>query len=270
MRKSFLLILLTINTFLHSQGKIIQLNDHPYPHWIETISFEVTGINWENGYLAFRHIYKHRSIYSQEKHDFIDPINTNYAGLSAYPGAGVIIGIYHLGNSSYLKTYTIYESVFEISKRTSEADSADLLAEAKDLFRSYNIDWSTSPKLHVNSITRLIKRHPNIIQSIKIQLPNLQLNGETNSSLIYDGNNITNGKLISYISLFSQPIYLSLFSYVAFNVGTADLSIIGAYENNGKVIFLEKYTSQNAGSNGLEINEMYSFSRIIPLKRITQ
>ena len=141
-----------------------RLNDDPvmrekgwnrsYPDEITTPEFKVLDINWNQGLVAFRHVYRIEEkgypdyVNGEEVFVISDSVaECNYAGMNIYPtGSGIIIVVYDLNKDEHMRVFTICESVSKKSDCMTHEESKKVLDEAKAFFLSLDLDIYHNPE----------------------------------------------------------------------------------------------------------------------------
>ncbi len=252
MKKITLLFkLLLIKAVLYSQN-YRPFEFKPYESEIKTIEYKVLDIDFENGYLAFKHIYEKLNIYDAATGDTVEAtIDCGYTGMNKYPEAGVILGVYDLNKGVYEKVYTIYKSVSRKSDCIKYEDSKKQLAEAKKYFISKKLD-----------ITKL----PKPIEFEKKPKNKLTLNPE---NLIIAVSNIKNYDLSDHGVTSAK---LSIGKNVVYKIDQKDfyvmasggiIEFISAFRKDDEIIFMEVFKYQS--NFDMPNREFYNFTPVFKI-----
>ena len=135
-----LFLLFIVPLTLTSQQLIQDMNDFVYESYIQDSEYVVTGINWDDKLLSFKHTYY--VPFHDGRGDFLQPIDCNYPGLSNKPGYAVTVGVYDFGNSRYDRVFHIYEAAKVPDECTDFNTSSTRLNDAKEYFNSSGIDYT--------------------------------------------------------------------------------------------------------------------------------
>jgi len=250
MKKIIVLIILLSFSFITFSQKHRTLNSCPYDTEIKTLKFEVLDINYEQGLVAFKHIYEMQTIfYIDFGEEYQRPIECGYVGMSKYPYAGVILGIYDLNTGEYLKTYTIYKSCFEKDSCMDYALSSKNLKLAKQLFLDYGLNIENKPQG--------IKFEKETSKNNK-----LEIKGITFTS--YYENDNDNEVTYSYLKANNKLIY-KITQEDSFIMGSSGkITYEYAYTDGKYIVFLNKYFHKNNIEGALSM-EFYHFSPVFRL-----
>ncbi|MCF6364738.1 MAG: hypothetical protein L3J35_00900 [Bacteroidales bacterium] len=211
---------------------------------VKTIKFKVLDINFDKKLVAFKHIYELQTelFYDTEGEVINVPVDCKYAGMETYPKAGVVLGIYDLEKGTYLKTFTIYESCYELKNCYNHELSEQQLDSAKQMFKNYDLDITKKPK------AILFKKKTKDISEIDIN----DINFSSSYKNDYD-NQIT----ISYLYANEEILFYTEYEDNFAMASSGRVFYRAAYKENGKIIFLNKYFHDNnmEGSRSFEFHD---------------
>lgn len=244
----FFLIILITPSILYAQ-KQFEYGSFPYETWVKTLKFNVLDINTEKKVLAFKHIYELQANYTyDETGEIIErPVDCQYAGMESMPYAGVVLGIFDLESGQYIKTFTVYESCYNIEECYSHELSKLKLDSVKQLFAEYGLDH-----------TKKIK--PMVFSNINDETINeLELNGILlESTFVNDYDNMqTRGYLHADGELLYESHYFDNFAMAS----NGEVYHKAAYKKGPHVVFLIKFFH----NNNMEGPSSYEFHHFTPL-----
>ena len=220
----------------------------PYKAEIKTIEFKVLDINYDKNIVAFKHVYEALEYFfmGEEGEVLQKPIDCSYAGMESYPTAGVVLGMYDLAKGEYLKTFTVYESCYELEDCYSHELSVQKLDSAKQLFKDYGMTIEKCP----NPI--FFKKETNGTSSVTLDgikftssFQNDRDNMATVSTLY------SNGTLLFTESFFDNFIMAS----------HGEVLHTAAYRDGNKIVFLSKFYH----TNNMEGVESWEFFHLSPV-----
>ena len=251
----YILIFLFISNFSSAQ-KHRAYGSCPYETSVKTIEFIVLDINYEEKLVAFKHIYELQTVFEQGPDTEIEkkPIDCQYAGMEKYPKAGVILGVYDLGNEEYLKTFTIYKSCFDQNECYDHDWSEKNLNSAKQLFNGYGLDIGKKPKPIM-----FTKESGNKFQ--------ISVNG-INFNASYK-NDYDNQLTISYLYAENNLLYQVEYDDNFVMASNGEVIYTAAYTNGDKIVFLNKFFHNN-NLEGYSSYEYFHFTPIFKTQLIKQ
>ncbi len=220
----------------------------PYETSIQTLQFKVLDINFEKGFIAFKHIYEMQEsfIMGDEGEMIYKPVDCKYAGMESYPRAGVVLGIYDLAKGEYTKTFTVYGSCYEIEDCDSHDQSVLKLDSAKQMFKDYGLMIDKNPK-----------GIPFIKQSQDISSLTLD-DFEIKSTFQNDYDNM---QTISLLEVNGKNIFTETFDDFFVMASRGEVLHTAAYRNGDKIVFLSKFFHTN-NMEGPRSWEFFQFSPV--------
>lgn len=269
MKHYLITILLFSTTIMFAQEiKIRSLFDFPYNNEISTNDFIVLDINFEEELIAFKHIYE--LPYCEHYGGSTDSaLNCNYLGMNNYPLSGVVLGVYDIKNQEYKRTFTIYESVYELENCTDYEQSVIMLDSAKQYFLNNKLNIENKP-MPINLHPIEIKKETEIINNYEL----LNTFSFCFEGLIFEYNNIkTYNEYIteSELSVKSKTDSISNMDIFIihqkdyYNMGSGgEFEYICAYQKDNKFVFLHKF-QHISGFYGSSIREMFYFTPLFDL-----
>ena len=239
------------------------MNDFVYESYIQDSEYVVTGINWDDKLLSFKHTYY--VPFHDGRGDFLQPIDCNYPGLSNKPGYAVTVGVYDFGNSRYDRVFHIYEAAKVPDECTDFNTSSTRLNDAKEYFTSSGIDYTNVPRLHnfnrTNHDTFQYERTLNSLYLGTIAENSFTISVDSVAYWDYSNPNIADGRYLTSISLNGMPFQLINQIFPTPNVGSASILLIGYYTNGTEIIILEKLIAHRAAGKKADHWEIFQFSR---------
>ena len=250
----FLSILLLCEPLFSQEITEREYTNSIYPENIETIKFEVLGIDFLREFLAFKHIYKLATVYDETGEISEQTCNCHYAGLNKNPYAGVILGTYDLmPPQSYSDIFVIYNSSYDESECTDFETSENNLAEAKELFKDSRINISDKPKPisfeHPQNNISVLK-----IKGITFKAVSENITDEETADMLCISKLYADEKLIYIIKQKDD-----------FTMGSSGLiKYVSAYQQDNKIVFLNVF-HHTSSMSGIPDKEIYHFSPVFDL-----
>jgi len=232
-----------------------QRSDNHYPPYeigVKTLEFKVLDINFEKKLVAFKHIFElQEGLFDGPDGEYeANPIDCKYAGMGAYPRAGVVLGIYDLEKGDYLKTFTIYKSCYDPEDCYAHEISVLNLDSAKQMFKDYGLDIEKVPK------------------PLKFNENNENLNSLTIDGIKFTSsykNDHENFQTISYLNANGDLLYFIEYFETFIYSGKVEVFYQAAYKVGNRVVFLNKYFRENK-MYGEKSWEFFKFSPVFEIK----
>ncbi len=252
---TFLFIIPVISGF-SQKTKIRPYHSAPYPDNIETISFTVLDINYDSNLVAFKHVYVLRTVYDEIGELYEQPCNCHYIGMQENPLAGVILGVYDLSKQEYLKTFTIYKSVYYDSLCMSYEESKKALDSAKAFFKNHNLDISQKPQ---PVLFKKLNRSEYELDIAGRHFHSTSERGEDSENFTYE--------IISKLYYYNQPIYTIIQEDDFVMASGGVVQYIAAYKKGNKIVFLNKFYHENHMAGETD-RETYHFTPVFNISKL--
>lgn len=248
----FLLFMLPFTLSNPQNDSIRAFDFQAYESEITTINFIVLDINFEDGLVAFKHVYEILGFDDMESVGTLDGlVNCNYSGMEKHPFAGVILGVYDLNSQSYDEVFHIYQSVSNEEDCLSFDESEHNLEFAKEYFLSKKLNIMNKPKA-----IPFIQNFKNNILVLKPE--NITVKG--NSERFFLENDDMNCIAKATLTVNNNVIYTMNQKDRPMMASRGNIMFISAYRKNNKIIFLERFHHMN-NSDGQD-KEFFNFTKI--------
>ena len=235
--------------------KVRSYHSAPYPDNIKTISFTVLDINYDTKLVAFKHVFELLTVYDETGNVYEQPCNCHYTGMGEHPLAGVILGVYDLSKQEYLKTFTIYKSVYYDSLCMSYEEAKKNLDSAKAFFKEHNLDISRKPE-------------PIPFQKLSLSEYEVSLGGHhfrTVSERLDEGDDFTY-EIISKLYANDKLIYTIKQEDDFIMASGGVIQYVAAYTKDNKIVFLNKFYHENHLAGETD-RETYHFTPVFELSK---
>ncbi|MCC6808213.1 MAG: hypothetical protein IT381_12380 [Deltaproteobacteria bacterium] len=271
----FLLLLAAAHSKAAPPPPIRELNPPPfgkaYPTIIQTDVFDVIDVDWKKQLVAFRHIYR---LSERDPAGVDDEGNAlahadgtalkrcAYPGMSDTPYAGLIVGVYDIGNDKLKGAFQIYESTR--GECTSEEKAAEQKRSAEQVLKSFGLGPSSRaqvlklppPKDGVQSFVLRSKA-----KSYELTATNVRHAADDPPTVCGNEAMVTAG-IVKYGAM-TVWVRCQRDRYRSASGGafTYPLAVIG----DGRLLLVEKF-HHSSFETDVPTREMWSFSRILKLK----
>jgi len=234
---------------------------------IETHVFEVLDIDWGKGLIAFRHIYRLPDKWDEEGNPYEEAVNCGYTGMSKYPYAAVVLGIYDVLDLQYHKVWTIYSSVYKENDCMSYEESKQNLDEAKAYFKSLELDIEKKPEYQSFSEPTDKEREDTqnekgyLLGSAVLSPENIEL--ECRKIQTTQEDDPVDGYAYGTLYVDGNPVFSRKQEISLAGVGGGTVKFVSVFRKDNKIILLEKFNFYRAMTG--DAKEFYSFSPILEL-----